>query len=140
MLERRSRDYVLGRIRAGVLETGTVALLDEAKVGGRLHRECLVHEGIELSFEGARHRIDFADLTGGKSVTIYGQTEITRDLMDALADDGVPPRYEAEVVEISDIEGTRPPRGLPRRRRPARNHLRVRGRMRRLSRDQPQER
>ena len=108
VLERRSRDYVLGRIRAGVLETGTVALLDEAKAAGRLHRECLVHEGIELSFEGARHRIDFADLTGGKSVTIYGQTEITRDLMDALADDGVPPRYEAEVVEISDIEGTRP--------------------------------
>ena len=108
VLERRSRDYVLGRIRAGVLETGTVALLDEAKAAGRLHRECLVHEGIELSFEGVRHRIDFTDLTGGKSVTIYGQTEITRDLMDGLADDGVPPRYKAEAVEISDIEGTRP--------------------------------
>jgi p-hydroxybenzoate 3-monooxygenase len=107
-LERRSRDYVLGRIRAGVLETGTVRLLEEAKVAGRLHRERLVHEGIELSFEGVRHRIDFADLTGGKSVTIYGQTEITRDLMDALADDGVPPRYEAEVVEIGGIDGAHP--------------------------------
>ena len=108
VLERRSRDYVLGRVRAGVLEMGTVALVDEAKVGERMHAEGLIHEGIEITFEGSRHRIDFAGLTGGKSVMIYGQTELTRDLMDALADDGVAPRYEAEAVAIRDIGGTRP--------------------------------
>ncbi len=108
VLERRSRDYVLGRVRAGVLEMGTVALLDEAKAGERMHREGLIHEGIEIAFEGSRHRIDFRDLTGGKSVMIYGQTEVTRDLMDALAKDGAPPRYEAEVVDIRGIDDTRP--------------------------------
>ena len=81
VLERRSRDYVLGRIRAGVVEMGTVALLDEAKVGERMHREGLIHNGIEIAFGGSRHRIDFKELTGGKSVMIYGQTEVTRDLM-----------------------------------------------------------
>ncbi len=108
VLEHRSQDYVLGRIRAGVLEMGAVDLLHEAKVSERMHIEGLIHEGIEISFEGRRHRIDFADLTGGKSVMIYGQTELTRDLMDALAEDGVPPRYEAEVVAIRDIDGPRP--------------------------------
>ena len=98
MLERRSREYVLGRIRAGVLEQGTVALLEEAGVAERLHREGLVHSGIEIAFGGVRHRIDFAALVGG-AVTVYGQTEITRDLMDALAADGVEPRYEAEAIE-----------------------------------------
>jgi p-hydroxybenzoate 3-monooxygenase len=108
VLERRSQDYVLGRVRAGVLEMGTVALLDEAKVGKRMHAEGLIHEGIEITFEGSRHRIDFAGLTGGKSVMIYGQTELTHDLMDALAADGVAPRYAAEVVAIRDIGGSRP--------------------------------
>jgi p-hydroxybenzoate 3-monooxygenase len=108
VIERRSQNYVLGRVRAGVLEMGTVALLEEAKVAERMHRERLVHEGIEVSFEGRRNRIDFAKLTGGKSVTIYGQTEVTRDLMDALAHDGVPPRYEAEAIEVSGIDGSRP--------------------------------
>jgi p-hydroxybenzoate 3-monooxygenase len=108
VIERRSRDYVLSRVRAGVLEMGTVALLEEAKVFERMHRERLVHEGIEISFQGRRHRIDFTNLTGGKSVTIYGQTEVTRDLMDALAHDGVPPRYEAEAIDISGLDGSRP--------------------------------
>ncbi len=108
VLEHRSQDYVLGRIRAGVLEMGAVDLLHEAKVSERMHIEGLIHEGIEISFEGRRHRIDFADLTGGKSVMIYGQTELTRDLMDALAENGVPPRYEAEVVAIRDIDGPLP--------------------------------
>jgi len=107
VLERRSQDYVLSRVRAGVLEMGTVALLDEAKVGERMHREGLVHGGIEIAFDGGRHRIDFNELTNGKSVMIYGQTEVTRDLMDALAADGVPPRYGAGVVEVADIEGER---------------------------------
>lgn len=108
VLERRSKDYVLGRVRAGVLEMGTVALVDEAKVGTRMHAEGLIHEGIEITFQGSRHRVDFADLTGGKSVMIYGQTELTHDLMDALEEAGVPPRYEAEVLAIRDLEGAHP--------------------------------
>ena len=108
VLERRSQDYVLGRIRAGVLEMGTVALLDEAEAGERMHREGLIHDGIEIAFGGTRHRIDFKDLTRGKSVMIYGQTEITHDLMDALAEDGVSPRYEAEVVRITGVDGGMP--------------------------------
>ena len=82
ILERQSRDYVLGRIRAGVIEQGAVALLREAGVHGRLDREAQTHEGIGMSFGGKRHRIDFQDLTAS-CVTIYGQTEITRDLFDA---------------------------------------------------------
>ena len=83
ILERRSGEYVLSRIRAGVLEQTTVDLLDEAGVGARMRREGLLHDGIELSFGGARHRIDLRGLTGGKQVMIYGQTEVTHDLMDA---------------------------------------------------------
>jgi len=95
ILEQRSADYVLSRIRAGVLEQGTVDLLDEAGVGKRLHAEGLVHGGIELCFDGKRHRIDLQGLTG-KSVTVYGQTEVTRDLMDARAAAGAKTVYEAE--------------------------------------------
>jgi p-hydroxybenzoate 3-monooxygenase len=107
VVERRSKEYVLGRIRAGVLEMGTVKLLDEAGVGSRMHREGLIHHGVELSFGGSRHRIDFAGLTGG-SVMVYGQTEVTRDLMEALAADGVEPLYEAEAVPIEGLDGDRP--------------------------------
>lgn len=107
VLERRSREYVLSRIRAGVLEQGTVALLEEAKVAGRLHREGLVHKGIELTFGCARHRIDFDDLVKA-SVTIYGQTEVTRDLADALTADGIAPRYEAEAFRVSGLESASP--------------------------------
>lgn len=82
ILERQSREYVLGRIRAGVIEQGAVALLREAGVHERLDREAQTHEGIGISFGGQRHRIDFKALTGSR-VTIYGQTEITRDLFDA---------------------------------------------------------
>src|SRR5688572_19381703 len=80
ILEARSRDYVLGRIRAGVLESGTVELLERAGVARRLHAEGLVHDGFDLAFGGGRHRIDLKGLTG-KTVTVYGQTEITKDLM-----------------------------------------------------------
>jgi p-hydroxybenzoate 3-monooxygenase len=107
VLERRSAEYVLGRIRAGVLEQGTVDLLDEAGVGERLHREALVHDGVELSFAGERHRIDFAGLTG-RSVTVYGQTEVTRDLMHALAERSAPPLYETEAARIENFDGERP--------------------------------
>ena len=107
ILERRSGDYVLGRIRAGLIEHGTVGLLEQAGVAARLHAEGLIHDGIELSFGGARHRIDLKALTG-KAVTVYGQTEITRDLMEARAAAGLTTVYEAEEVTPLDLAGDRP--------------------------------
>jgi p-hydroxybenzoate 3-monooxygenase len=103
LLEARSRDYVLGRIRAGVLEQGTVGLLEQADVAGRLHAQGLVHDGIELAFAGSRHRIDFATLVSGSHVTVYGQTEVTRDLMEAREAAGGRSVYEALDVSIHDI-------------------------------------
>jgi p-hydroxybenzoate 3-monooxygenase len=82
IVERQTGEHVLGRIRAGVLEQVTVDLLDEVGVGARMHREGLVHGGFEMLWQGRRHRIDMNRLTGGKNVTVYGQTELTRDLMD----------------------------------------------------------
>jgi p-hydroxybenzoate 3-monooxygenase len=108
ILEARSADYVLGRIRAGVLEQVTTDLLDEAGVGARMHREGLVHGGIELAFAGERHRIDLQTLTGGKTVMVYGQTEVTRDLMDARTDSGAPVVYEAADVQLHDIDSASP--------------------------------
>jgi p-hydroxybenzoate 3-monooxygenase len=108
ILEQRSPDYVLGRIRAGIIEQITQDLLDEAGVGVRMHKEGLVHHGIELCFKGARHRIDMTDLTGGKTVRVYGQTEITRDLMDARAAAGLKTVYEAAHVSLHDFDGHRP--------------------------------
>ena len=107
VVEQRSAQYVLGRIRAGVLEQVTVALLEQAGVAERLHAEGLVHHGIELSFGGARHRIDFERLTG-KHVTVYGQTEVTRDLMHARAAAGLETVYEAGQVTPHGFDGTRP--------------------------------
>jgi p-hydroxybenzoate 3-monooxygenase len=107
LLERKSKDYVLARVRAGVLEQGAVGLIDEAGAGGRLHREGLVHEGTEIAFNGARHRIDFLALTG-KTVTVYGQTEATRDLMDARAALAATSIYEALDVSLHDLESERP--------------------------------
>lgn len=108
ILERRSGEYVLGRIRAGVLEQVAVDLLDEAGIGERMHAEGLVHGGINLCFDGIRHRIDLAGLTGGKHVMVYGQTEVTRDLMDVRAAEGGRTVYEAEDVSIHDFDGQRP--------------------------------
>jgi len=108
LLERRSRDYVLGRIRAGVLEQGTVGLLQKAGVADRLHAQGLVHDGIELAFAGVRHRIDFAALVPGRHVTVYGQTEVTRDLMEAREASGGRSVYEALDVAIDDIDGPAP--------------------------------
>jgi p-hydroxybenzoate 3-monooxygenase len=108
VLERKSGEYVLGRIRAGVLEQGTVDLLEEVGVAARLHREGLVHDGIELAFGGARHRIDMKTATGGKTVTIYGQTEVTHDLMDARSAAGRTTVYEAADVTIHDFDTDRP--------------------------------
>src|SRR5690349_2326361 len=79
ILEARTRDYVEARVRAGVLEQGTVGLLEEAGVADRLHRDGLEHDGVEIAANGRRLRIDFRELVG-KTVTVYGQTEVTRDL------------------------------------------------------------
>ena len=108
ILERHSRVHVLSRIRAGVLEQGMVDLLAEAGTDQRLRREGLVHEGIDISFGGERHRIDLKRLSGGRTVTVYGQTEVTRDLMDARAASGAPTIYEAEDVTVHDFDGDRP--------------------------------
>ena len=109
ILERQSADYVLGRIRAGVLEQVAVDLMDECGVGARMHKEGLVHAGIELLFQGERHRIDFPGLTGGKTVMVYGQTEVTRDLMAARAAAGLPTLYEVgDTVSLHGFEGSSP--------------------------------
>jgi p-hydroxybenzoate 3-monooxygenase len=107
VIDCKSSEYILGRIRAGVLETVTVDLLDEAGVGHRLHAQGLLHRGIHLAFGGARHRIDFEALTG-RHVVVYGQTEVTRDLMDARAACEAASVYEAEDVRIEGIGDERP--------------------------------
>ncbi len=108
ILEARTPEYVLGRIRAGVLEQVSVDLLDAVGVGQRMHREGLVHGGFELCFGGARHRIDMKRLTGGKQVMVYGQTELTRDLMDARLAAGLTTIYEAADVSLHDFDGPKP--------------------------------
>jgi p-hydroxybenzoate 3-monooxygenase len=107
ILERQTPDYVLGRIRAGLLEEGTVALLDEVGAGERAHREGLVHHGIELSFGGARHRIDMTAVTG-KTMMIYGQTEVTLDLMNARRAAGLTTIYQAADVKPHDFDTDHP--------------------------------
>jgi len=107
ILERQRAAHVLGRIRAGVLEQGTVELLDEAGVGARVRAEGLAHGGIELAFDGARHRIDLRGLTG-RQVTVYGQTEVTRDLMAARASSGASTVYEAADVSVAGFDGETP--------------------------------
>jgi p-hydroxybenzoate 3-monooxygenase len=108
ILERQSGEHVLGRIRAGVLEQVCVDLLDELGVGQRMHREGLVHEGFAVLWRGQRHRIDMQGLTGGKTVMVYGQTELTRDLMAARKAAGLSTVYEAADVQVHDFEGQRP--------------------------------
>lgn len=107
ILEQRSADYVLGRIRAGVLEQGAAAVLREAGLGQRMDAEGLVHRGVSLTFDGVSHRFDFADLVG-RDVMVYGQTEITRDMMDARNASGTPTVYEAEDVALHEFAGTHP--------------------------------
>jgi len=103
ILEHRSRDYLLGRIRAGVIEQGMADLLREAKVGERMDREGLIHEGINIAFDGRLERIDFPKHTNGKVVMVYGQTEITDDLMNAHVDEaGCTVLYEAPAIRVED--------------------------------------
>ena len=90
VVENRSRQYVTERVRAGVLEQGTVDLMIQSGVGARLLREGMRHEGIYISFQGARHRIDMAELTGGRAITVYGQNEVVTDLIEARLVTGRP--------------------------------------------------
>lgn len=108
IVERKSGDYVLSRIRAGVLEQGMVDLLREAGVHERMDREGLPHSGVELAFDNRRVRVDLEGLTGGSTVMVYGQTEITRDLMEAREATGGRSIYEAANVQPHDLETEHP--------------------------------
>ncbi len=107
LLEARSREYVLNRIRAGVLESSTVELLEAAGVGDRLRSEGMEHRGIYLQWPEERHHLDFVDLVG-RSVWIYGQTEVTKDLMRAREAAGQEAYYDVSEVSLHDLEGDRP--------------------------------
>jgi len=108
VLENRSRSYVEARIRAGVLEQGTAEVLESVGVGERMHREGIVHRGIYLQFAGERHRIPLSDLADGRSIVVYRQTEIVKDLIQARLDDGLALRFEVADVSVHDIETNRP--------------------------------
>lgn len=109
ILESRSREYVQGRIRAGVIEQGMADMLREAKVGERMDREGLIHEGINIAFDNRLERIDFPSHTSGKVVMIYGQTEITHDLMKAHIDEaGCIVHYETPAIRVEDYDTDSP--------------------------------
>jgi p-hydroxybenzoate 3-monooxygenase len=108
IVENRSREYVIDRVRAGVLEQGTVDLLNAMGVGAGLRRAGLRHEGLHVSFQGTRHRIDLADLTGGKAITVYGQNEVVRDLIDARVATARPLYFDAEEVSIDALDSSSP--------------------------------
>jgi p-hydroxybenzoate 3-monooxygenase len=108
VIENRARDYVEHRVRAGVLEQGSVDLLNDSGVGARLQREGLVHHGIELRFGGQGHRIDMTALTGGRSITVYGQQEVVRDLIRARIDAGREIMFEVSDVRVADIDSSAP--------------------------------
>jgi p-hydroxybenzoate 3-monooxygenase len=108
VLETRDREYVEQRVRAGVLEQGTVDTLTAAGVGDRLRREGLVHEGVELRFGGRGHRIDFKALTGGRTITVYGQQEVVKDLIAARLKDGGELLFEVEETSVHELESERP--------------------------------
>jgi p-hydroxybenzoate 3-monooxygenase len=108
ILENRSRGYVEARIRAGVIEQGIVDLLVEAGAGERMQREGLVHRGIELQFAGERHRVPLSDLAGGRTIAIYGQTEVVKDVIRLRLETGRPLHFEVEDVSVHDFETNRP--------------------------------
>jgi p-hydroxybenzoate 3-monooxygenase len=108
VVETRSREYVESRVRAGVLEQGTVDILNAAGVGERMRRQGLVHHGIELSFRGRRRRVNLHELTGGRAITVYGQTEVVKDLIDARLGAGAEIFFDAEGVSVHDFDGGTP--------------------------------
>jgi p-hydroxybenzoate 3-monooxygenase len=108
VLENRSRDYVEHRIRAGVLEQRTADLLVGAGVGERLQREGIVHHGIELQFDGERHRIPLSELAGGRAIVIYGQTEVVKDLIAARLESGLPLLFEVDGVSVHELDSIAP--------------------------------
>ncbi len=108
ILENRAEDYVIERVRAGVLEHGTVQLLLDAGLGERLRREGLKHEGIYIAFRGRRHRIDFAELTGERFITVYGQNEVVKDLIAARRAAGRPLAFETGQASLHELDSTRP--------------------------------
>ncbi len=108
VLENRSRDYVEHRVRAGVLEQRTVELLTEAGVGGRLHEEGIVHHGIELQFDGERHRIPLSELADGRTIVIYGQTEVVKDLIAARIESELPLLFEVDDVSVHELDTEQP--------------------------------
>jgi len=108
IVERKNPEHILSRIRAGVLEQGTVDLLREAGVSDRMDSEGLIHDGFELAFDGRTERIDLAGLTGGKRVTVYGQTEVTRDLLQAREEAGAKSFFNACNVQPHDLKSTAP--------------------------------
>jgi p-hydroxybenzoate 3-monooxygenase len=108
VLEHRDRAYVEGRVRAGVLEQGTTNLLNELGLGDRMRREGLVHGGFYLQFAGERHRIDMQALAGGRTITVYGQQEVVKDLIAARLARGGPILFEAAEVRLHDLDGARP--------------------------------
>ncbi len=139
ILERQTADYVRGRIRAGVIEQVTMDLLDEAGVGARMHADGLVHDGVHICVDGKRHHLSFKELTG-KSVMVYGQTEITRDLMDGPRRSRRADRLFRPRRRAARHFRRRAARHLPSRRQVRRNRLRLHRRLRRLPWRQPPER
>ena len=108
IVENRTQEYVIERVRAGVLEQGTVDLMREVGVGDRLEREGLRHSGVYIAFNGQRHHIDMEELTGGRAITVYGQNEVVKDLIDARVATGRPLHFDARGVAVHDIDGERP--------------------------------
>lgn len=108
VIERRSREHVVERVRAGVLEQGTVDLMRSAGVGDRLGREGLIHHGVYLAVGGRRHRIDLSGLTGGRAITVYGQSEVVKDLIDARAETGAPLLFAVSGAVPADLTSARP--------------------------------
>ena len=108
IVETRGQDHVVERVRAGVLEQGTVDLMREAGIGDRLDTDGMRHEGIYIRFAGTRHRIDMASLTGGRAITIYGQNEVVKDLIAARARSGAPLYFDASDVGVHDLDTPTP--------------------------------
>src|SRR5277367_6416742 len=108
ILECRSREYIEDRVRAGVLEQGTVDLMISTGVGERLKREGLRHDGVWFSFGGRRHRIDMSELTGGRAITVYAQQEVVKDLVQARIATGEPIAFEVDDLSVHDLDSSLP--------------------------------